>query len=335
MKQRLEYIDSIKGFAILLVVMGHVIPWSFESFDTVVSMSPTPILLWQIIYSFHMPLFMFVSGILFGLSHFDSFKEYVAKMWKKTKMLIVPYLVCGILVYMWRGGQKFTYWYLLTLLQLLLIVGIENYFIDKIKNKTLQIIAEISVLGATHIALQLVTKIYDGPMLYIFYDWFPHLRGKFFYFALGCFLMRHIDISKLMNRRLYSLCLLFFCVSFVVKIPYTSYMSISLKSLTAIYCCLYMFKECFTQGYVIDYFKRIGKKTLQIYILHLFFGIQIIQIGQFFITLAQGSKMQFMTAFVLQLLFSIIMSLLIIELCLFAGKIIKTSKLFSFALLGE
>lgn len=52
-----------------------------------------------------MPLFMFVSGILFGLSHFGSFKEYVTKMWKKTKMLIVPYLMCGILVYMWRGAE--------------------------------------------------------------------------------------------------------------------------------------------------------------------------------------------------------------------------------------
>ena len=103
MKQRFEYIDTIKGFAILLVVMGHVIAWSFESFDAVISMSPTPILLWHIIYSFHMPLFMFVSGMLFGLSHFESFKDYVTKIWKKTKMLIVPYLVCGILVYMAWG----------------------------------------------------------------------------------------------------------------------------------------------------------------------------------------------------------------------------------------
>lgn len=32
MKQRIEYIDNIKGFAILLVVMGHVIANWFGDF---------------------------------------------------------------------------------------------------------------------------------------------------------------------------------------------------------------------------------------------------------------------------------------------------------------
>jgi fucose 4-O-acetylase-like acetyltransferase len=147
MKERLEYIDALKGFAILLVVMGHVIPWSFQSFENVSSMSPTPVLLWKIIYSFHMPLFMFVSGFLFGQSHFVSPKEYILKMWKKTKMLLVPYIVCSILIYMWRGGREWTYWYLLTLLQLLILVGSINFFIEKIKNPQNQIVAEIVALG--------------------------------------------------------------------------------------------------------------------------------------------------------------------------------------------
>lgn len=257
-KQRLEYIDSLKGFAILLVVMGHVIPWSFESFDTALQMSPTPILLWQIIYSFHMPLFIFISGFLFGMSHFTTIKDYIIKMWKKTKMLIIPWLVCGILVQMWRGGRELTYWYLLTLLQLLLIVGIENYFLDKIKHKTYQVISEITVLGTTYLLLQMVIKIYDSPMLYSLDDWYPHLRNMFGYFALGSFVMRHVDISKLMDRKVYSLCLLYFCVSFVIDIPFTNFGSISLKSITAIYCSIYIFKECFTQGYVINYLKKIG-----------------------------------------------------------------------------
>jgi fucose 4-O-acetylase-like acetyltransferase len=335
MRQRLEYIDALKGFAILLVVMGHVIPWSFESLDAVTSMSPTPILLWKIIYSFHMPLFMFISGFLFGQSHFTSVKEYFVKMWKKMKMLIIPWLVCGILVQMWRGGRELTYWYLLTLFQLLLLVGIENFFFDKIKNKTHQIIVEVITLGTTLLILNFATHFYNGSALYVCYDWYPHLRGMFGYFALGSFIMRHIDMTTLMNSKMYSVCLLFFCISCVVDIPYTSFMSISLKSITAIYCCLYMFKVCFTEGYAINYFKRIGKKTLQIYILHLFFGIKIIQIGQYLITLVNGDKMEFITAFVLQLLFSLALSMVIIELCLIAGKIIKTSKLFSFMILGE
>ena len=41
---------------------------------------------------------------LCGRSHFTSAKEYIDKMWKKMKMLIIPWVVSGILVQMWRGG---------------------------------------------------------------------------------------------------------------------------------------------------------------------------------------------------------------------------------------
>lgn len=52
MNARISYIDQLKGIAILLVVLGHVIGYNNceNSF------------LWRFIYSFHMPLFMFISG---------------------------------------------------------------------------------------------------------------------------------------------------------------------------------------------------------------------------------------------------------------------------------
>lgn len=56
-RKRLVYIDSLKGFAILLVVMEHVIGWSFPSIENFLYEHPTPILLWKVFYSFHMPLF--------------------------------------------------------------------------------------------------------------------------------------------------------------------------------------------------------------------------------------------------------------------------------------
>ena len=335
MRERLEYIDALKGFAILLVVMGHVIPWCFESFRDIPSMSPTPILLWEIIYSFHMPLFMFISGFLFGQSHFSSFKDYTVKMWKKTKMLLIPYIVCGILVFLWRGGREWTYWYLLTLLQLLLLVGGIYFFIDKIKNTKSRIVAEIVALGGASLLLQLIPKVYGGPYLHVCYDWYQHLCSMYSYFAIGSFMMRNVNVHKIMNKHIYSLSLLFFCVSCCIKIPFTSFMGVSLQSLSAIYCCLYIFIECFTKGIVVDYFERIGKKTLHIYILHLFFAVKITQLGDYFITLSSASRMEFVTAFVIQLLYSLIISWIIIELCLYAGKIIKTSPLFAFVLLGE
>ena len=50
MKERLLYIDMLKAFGIILVVMGHV----FHDSDSIVS---------HFIYAFHMPLFFLLSGV--------------------------------------------------------------------------------------------------------------------------------------------------------------------------------------------------------------------------------------------------------------------------------
>lgn len=53
---RLEYIDKLRGFAIFLVVLGHIyLPYTDEG-------GRHPIA--EMIYSFHMQLFFFISGYL-------------------------------------------------------------------------------------------------------------------------------------------------------------------------------------------------------------------------------------------------------------------------------
>ena len=143
--QRLHYIDSIKGLAIFLVVMGHVLAWLFTDYNVALE-ADKPMFLWKVIYAFHMPLFIFVSGFLFGFSKFDTLKGYVIKMYKKTKMLLVPYIVCGILVYLWRGVRPLTYWYLLTLLQLLIMTGFITFLVGKIQNVKVLVMTEIALL---------------------------------------------------------------------------------------------------------------------------------------------------------------------------------------------
>lgn len=76
-------IDALKGFAILLVVLGHAIQAHVPHFDDN--------LLFRLIYSFHMPLFMFLSG-------------YVAwdrpiKLGKKFVRLVVPFITWYLALY--------------------------------------------------------------------------------------------------------------------------------------------------------------------------------------------------------------------------------------------
>ena len=59
-RDRDAFLDIAKGLAIILVVVGHVVQGSSESFDD---------LLWfRVIYSFHMPLFVFLSGAVAAIA---------------------------------------------------------------------------------------------------------------------------------------------------------------------------------------------------------------------------------------------------------------------------
>jgi len=53
-RERAADIDALRGLAILLVVLGHCVQYNVADFDA----SPV----FRVIYAFHMPLFMFISG---------------------------------------------------------------------------------------------------------------------------------------------------------------------------------------------------------------------------------------------------------------------------------
>lgn len=79
-------IDIVKGIAIILVVFGHLIQYSIIPSGEDFFENPV----FKIIYSFHMPLFIFVSGYLIAFSLkrrniYDTFKS-------RVRSLIVPYV---------------------------------------------------------------------------------------------------------------------------------------------------------------------------------------------------------------------------------------------------
>lgn len=84
-KARIEFIDIIKGLAIILVVIGHTSP------------NRTEILPYKsIIYAFHMPLFFILSGIFVATRRENySLKTLKDFIHKNFIALIVPFLIWG------------------------------------------------------------------------------------------------------------------------------------------------------------------------------------------------------------------------------------------------
>lgn len=83
--QRNNTIDIIKGFLIVCVILGHVLLGSID--DNIFR---------YIIYSFHMPLFMFMSGYMISVSKISqmTFPDIFSKYWKRMlKMWLVAFLI--------------------------------------------------------------------------------------------------------------------------------------------------------------------------------------------------------------------------------------------------
>ena len=82
-KPRIDYIDSARGLAILFVLIGHLCSLKYG--------------LGQYFYSFHMPMFFIISGML--LSYNDSWKNmgFYEIFIKKLKSFMYPYIIFSIL----------------------------------------------------------------------------------------------------------------------------------------------------------------------------------------------------------------------------------------------
>ena len=78
MKQNLIYINNLKALAVLLVILGHAVQYSVSEFDKNI--------MFNLIYSFHMPLFFFISGFLLNYSRRNNFLA------RRIKSLVIPYL---------------------------------------------------------------------------------------------------------------------------------------------------------------------------------------------------------------------------------------------------
>ena len=84
---RIIQLDVAKAICIILVVIGHYIPSNSPSWYIMVH---------DIIYTFHMPLFMFASGYIYIATKKEI--SYGAFIKKKLKRLMIPYFTTSIII---------------------------------------------------------------------------------------------------------------------------------------------------------------------------------------------------------------------------------------------
>lgn len=96
---RLEYIDFAKALGMFTIIWGHIIHYGWSN---------------QIVYAFHIPLFFFMSGMVFKADKYNTVWEFIKE---RIKSLLVPYLVFSLVTWaMWVGmrviaNDSTNYWY--------------------------------------------------------------------------------------------------------------------------------------------------------------------------------------------------------------------------------
>lgn len=337
MHQRIEYLDSIRGFAILLVVMGHAIAWNYSDWHEVCLFSQTQSkeymvggVVWQLIYSFHMALFFMVSGYLSGISAITK-DNIISRIRTKTIRLLIPYLTTGFLIYFVRGNWG--YWFLLTLYEMSIVWMFLNVVLRKL-NPNSVLWKDVIIMALTYGFLRGLSVI---PIIAPYID--VNLLKYFIPFCFGCLMHRHSVVERIVkDKNAYTICIVLFLLLFVSRyltaypLLYTVVEKVDFFcSISALCACIVVFST-FMNG--VNYkaeklFEYLGKVSMPIYILHILFVIQIVGIGEFI--LAQN----LVTSITIQIVYSFAVSVIAISLSLFLYYILRRSALIRLLMFGE
>lgn len=274
MKQRLEYIDALRGLAILLVVFMHVPQYGFgQSFGGYYMEMATLLAV---------PLFFFISGLFVPL---EITPPSIIKIKKQVHSILLPTIVIGGLyamlnhvsfMDMLQDKFKAGYWFTITLFEFFLIVDMIRLM--ACKNQKL---FNVLLIGACFVCYGLsiptVQRMYGDMVI-------AHILGVaqwkyFIFFVLGMFVKHNAEtihsdkggaaiviaflivyaanaiIDFQLNGLLYNINLLLKEISIVLLAYYIFYTyRFKLSSQTRVGRCL----------------SKIGTYTLEIYLMHYF-----------------------------------------------------------------
>lgn len=292
--ERLDWIDYAKGVGIIFVVYGHVIIGISNS--GVVASAAIILQLFakyslDFVYSFHMHLFFFLSGLFVSWKATKSVKYFTDFFWKKVKTILYPYFIWSFIqgvFYALMSPYTNTKFNIIDLPYSILFAPIAQFWF-------------LYILFAFHISFVLLKKVFNtyiivfiSVLMYLFSTQvhidFYLTRGfaeNFIYFMIGAISIKIlqeklIEISAIKAILLSIACLsiqafIFFwatglqlnlsqeaVIGFLVAflgIGFTLCLSIALARIKAL-----------------DFIRYLGVLSLQIYVVHLLVvvGVRII-----------------------------------------------------------
>lgn len=318
MNYRIDYIDALKGLAIILVVWGHIAEKSMGIENMPFN--------WMY-GSFHMPLFIFLSG-LFAYKRMDrsSWKYIWHFLQKKAVRILLPFIVVGgfysILVeHSFTAvltGVSSGYWFLPALFYCMVLGLFQRCLAVRWGGRIKELIYFILVWGFA----SLVWKI-KMPVPY----WLAALK-MFPYFMAGHYFAQSRLLSNgcLKKQWVQTAAILLYILTMAVSIK-TNFHFVNLTGIFAIVILLNLFA---THSEVLPkWLSMVGKYSMEIYVLHWFFLPKMHDWGKYLLDQAGFNVNLVLIAIVCS-----VVSIFIITCCLIVTKVIKQSCLLDYLCFG-
>ena len=319
---RITYIDRLKGLAMILVVMGHLILVSFKN--------PVGNPLFAVCETTEMMLFSFLSGFVVKKMSFE-------KVIKKLPQLLLPMLTIGILYTYYSGRQwrdfvnspfKCGYWYFLFLAYCYFCLStIEkcNIAFKKVWQRVLQDVAWLVFFSLLVVLIRHLLHISwntDWLSLSVFYSFWP-------YFMLGYLFRKYNLVNYLEDCNLIFSFTLLLYIPFVILYCKQGHVFMHLAALCAIIVLLFVFqKREKDSSYAESFLGYIGKSSIDVYLFHFFLlnAINLSMVGKWF-DLTNNYFVEFLVVLSIAILVS--------SLCVFIARVFHKSNMLNVVVYGH
>lgn len=341
MKKRLEYIDAMRGFTMIFVVFNHIAWFAFQNESMAYN---------DVLSQFRMPLFFFISGWVFYKAERIWNKSMVAEVLKKKFMVqIIPFLVFMLLFLYVNdmldvtslGSNKKGYWFTFVLFEFfVLYVFAVSLFQPKAGGSR----------GDWPVFLFALAVSCASFYYYGYYGRYVVELGHindvaglisftkiryFIFFWLGTFVRKHFDrfIEWTNNQYvmagvlvLFVLMVIFPQVFSIMGLEFIMFVLIGVCGISIVFTFFRTKENYFKKGCFGGILQCIGRRTLDIYLLHYFFlPHDLTSLGLFlgvydnkFVGLVVGVSI----------------SILLIAVCLFVSEVIRLSPFLGHYLFG-
>lgn len=344
MNKRIEYIDAMRGFTMILVVYSHIriFGYHLDNYSVAFSFNSLFMLI-------RMPLFFFVSGFLFYKETWN--KDNLKLFLKRKTQVQIGSTLFFLSIYAFIFGYNFIdglfdsyklgYWFTITLFNFYIAFFILNYIINKlgVKNNLIDItwiiIALLLHFITTTKAMQVLGV--DGLLTGLLSI---NMFKYFIFFTVGTLVRKHfVNFERLVQRNYFTTTILL--AFWILVIPYLKFKShlnnpwiehfaflcIGILGIFIIFLFFRKYSDSFSintkTGKCLQY---IGKRTLDIYLLHyLFLPRDLGCLGSIFNDFKNPCIELFVTIFI---------ALSVIGLCLIVSNIIRISNPIAYYLFG-